>query len=141
MAECYICCLTPHLAKMKAFPTCSNHPDGCGRSLEEGDLVSMDGMNTICVNGWMIAVPVRKLRKDSKGRDRYGCHVGYCKVVFSQFRLVVNRKAQVTELIPDTNEKPDDRTSNMGKMAMGCAKVSFLDGKHKDEVTLDWSGV
>jgi hypothetical protein len=138
MAECYICCLTPPTdkGKMKAFPSCLMHPDGCGRSANVGDVVWIDGLETISVNAWMLAVPVKKALSGARrpvNKD-LGCTIGYCKVVYSQFHLVVNRKAKITELIPDTN--PTNRTANMGKFAMGCAKVAFLDGKKRDELTM-----
>ena len=138
MAECYICCLTPPTdkGKMKAFPSCLMHPDGCGRSANVGDVVWIDGLETISVNAWMLAVPVKKALSGARRpvNEDLGCTIGYCKVVYSQFHLVVNRKAKITELIPDTN--PTNRTANMGKFAMGCAKVAFLDGNKRDVLTM-----
>ena len=56
--------------------------------------------------------------------------MGYAKVIYSQYHLVVNRVVQVSEIIKDTH--PNSNTSNMGKGALVCAKAIFLDGKTRE---------
>ena len=125
--------IRPPNNKMKAFPSCAKHPNGCGRSTKIGDLVRIDGYETISVNNWLLCVAAKKIvpsAADKKDSVDLGCTVGYVKVIYSQYHLVVNRVAQVSEIIEDTN--PKSNTSNMGKGALVCAKAIFLDGKTRE---------
>jgi hypothetical protein len=125
--------IKPPANKLKAFPTCAKHPNGCGRSTEIGDLVRIDGYDTISVNNWLLCVAAKKIvpsAANSKDSVDLGCTVGYVKVIYSQYHLVVNRVAQVSEIIEDTH--PNSNTSNMGKGALVCAKVIFLDGTTRE---------
>ena len=67
---------------------------------------------------------------DGKNSVDLGCTLGYVKVVYSQYHLVVNRVARVTEIIEDTHRKSG--TSNTGKGARVCAKAIFLDGMTRE---------
>ena len=125
--------IKPPANKLKAFPTCAKHPTGCGRSTKIGDVVRIDGYETISVNNWLLCVAAKKIvpsAANSKDSVDLGCTLGYVKVIYSQYHLVVNRVAQVSEIIEDTF--PNSNTSNMGKGALVCAKAIFLDGTTRE---------
>ena len=77
--------IRPPLNKMKAFPSCAKHTNGCGRSTEIGDLVRIDGYETISVNKWLLCVAAKKIvpsAANKKDSVDLGCTVGYVKVIF-----------------------------------------------------------
>ena len=66
--------------KMSAFPTCAKHPKGCGRSTQIGDLVRIDGYETISVNNWLLCVSAKKIvpsAANEKDSVDLGCTVEY----------------------------------------------------------------
>ena len=107
--------IKPPSNKISTFPRCKNHPNGCGCSKKIGDLVRIDGYETISVNNWLFCVSAKKIvpsAADRKNSVDLSCTLlGYVKVIYSysQSHLVVNRVAQVTEIIEDTHPKSGTR--------------------------------
>ena len=75
---------------------CGDHPDGCGLSLEVGDIVVIDGSDTCKANGMTYCVGVFKLGPSLKRK----CKVGQVQILGQHLNEVTNQYGQVTYVCP-----------------------------------------
>lgn len=102
---------------------CSDHPTGCGLDLTEGDLVVVDGRDTVRVHGMTYWVGVFKVGESLRRK----CKVGVVQTLSQHLQEVTNQYAQVTYVCPESGNNTDSpKKQPFSKMVEGYFHLSFL---------------
>jgi hypothetical protein len=110
--------LLTNIKARTGLQVCSEHAHGCGKTLECGEMLFVDGRNIYHVQGGIYYVGVFRFHY---GSDR-GCKVGVVRVTWDNLDMVVNRAARVGYISPDME---DD--SHLGMQTNGYAHLWFVD--------------
>jgi len=107
---------------------CATHPDGCGKELKSGDIITAYGNDIHWVyECWYIGA---YLLIDG---NRIGCKIGVVKAAYNQLHNVANRVGTVTKV----HKQRCGCSSEYNKNAHGHAQVSWTDGNFKRIVRKD----
>ena len=115
-------CLLCKIHSKEDARQCQEHKNGCGYSIELGDVVVIDGSDTYYRDLGVYEIGVFKIGHGL----RRGCKVGVIKCLFNVLSFFTNRYAQVTYLTPHEEDEHTNHTDLHSKL-QGYAHLAIMD--------------